>query len=67
MIIPLETLGDETTTNLIIALPELRAKISYDGTIALENGAVCNVEDLVGPEPKEWINHELCVVSPFSV
>lgn len=67
MLIPIETLGDETTTELIIALPELVAKISYDGTIALENGTVCNVEDLVGPEPKKWINYELSIVLPFTV
>ena len=67
MVIPVETLGDESTTELIIALPALTSKIAYDGTIMLENGAVCNIEDIRGPEPVQWINYSWSVVIPFSV
>ncbi|MBS0638212.1 MAG: hypothetical protein JSS12_11945, partial [Verrucomicrobia bacterium] len=67
MLIPIETLGDETTTQLVIALPELTGKIEYDGTIALKNGTVCNVVDIVGDDPREWVNYEFSVVCPFGV
>lgn len=67
MVIPVETLGDETTTELIIALPPLTSKIAYDGTIRFENGAVCNIEDIRGPEPVQWINNTWSIVVPFSV
>lgn len=65
MEIPVETLGDDETTELVIALPPIVTKIAYDGTITLPNGTVCKVEDLVGPEPREWVNYELSIVVPF--
>ncbi len=67
MEIPIETLGDETTAVLTIALPPLTTKVAYDGTIAFKNGAVCNIQDIIGPDPVQWVNYNFSIDSPFTV
>ncbi len=66
-VIPVETLGDETTTELVIALPKTICHIKPDGTFAINN-RVCKISELyTGKKPVLWVNNTYTSVIPFCV
>lgn len=65
--IPVETQGDETTTELVISLPELSGKICHDGSVTLPNGAKFNISQFTGEDPVTWVNYLHRLVVPFGV
>jgi len=67
MTLPIESYGDEETTEVVIPLKSFRAPIKHDGTVYLEeNGTVFNIAELV-PETVSWVGMEHKVKVPFDV